>query len=78
MDDLIEFPHFTFHVTTRGVRAMNTNSFNVNHHSVKRILREVKEFQKEQDPDLVAVPLEVRMITPASTLTLAHDTDSPP
>jgi len=32
--------------------------FNVNHHSVKRILREVKEFQKEQDPDLVAVPLE--------------------
>ena len=38
---------------------MSHTSYNTNHQSVKRILRELKEFQEEEDPDVVAWPLEV-------------------
>lgn len=34
-------------------------SYNTNHYSVKRILREIKEIQNSNDPDLTAAPLNV-------------------
>ena len=47
----------------RGIRwelvEMDTAKYNANHHSVKRILREVKESLSRSDGDITATPLDV-------------------